>query len=57
MTETQSFNPLNQVFVFNIIEIVEKYLEDDEGFNPLNQVFVFNHPYELGRVSLRELKF
>ncbi len=37
-----SFNPLNQVYVFNWYDIGK---DDDfslEGFNPLNQVYVFN---------------
>ena len=38
-----SFNPLNQVYVFN--KFVKNLVLDEkaEGFNPLNQVYVFNH--------------
>ena len=38
-----SFNPLNQVYVFNKIKIGGA-IKNTEclGFNPLNQVYVFN---------------
>ena len=38
-----SFNPLNQVYVFNK-EIHEETMKvvAEVGFNPLNQVYVFN---------------
>ena len=38
-----SFNPLNQVFVFNQFRDKDNNWEYvRNGFNPLNQVFVFN---------------
>ena len=37
-----SFNPLNQVYVFNL-KLVEGCIKfPKECFNPLNQVYVFN---------------
>ena len=37
-----SFNPLNQVYVFNPDYINVSMSPDNFGFNPLNQVYVFN---------------
>ena len=37
-----SFNPLNQVYVFNNIGDIIKLNDGNIGFNPLNQVYVFN---------------
>ena len=39
----QSFNPLNQVYVFN--HKFEKFISSqrNDRFNPLNQVYVFNN--------------
>ena len=38
-----SFNPLNQVYVFNLSRIVEAKTRSHRScFNPLNQVYVFN---------------
>ena len=36
-----SFNPLNQVYVFNL-DIITDSIPGFDGFNPLNQVYVFN---------------
>ena len=41
--QIESFNPLNQVYVFNAIQgIVGNAAGENSGFNPLNQVYVFN---------------
>ena len=37
-----SFNPLNQVYVFNLLQTVKLKQIIHSGFNPLNQVYVFN---------------
>ena len=40
---SESFNPLNQVYVFNLKMKMQKIkLGAKSGFNPLNQVYVFN---------------
>ena len=40
---TAGFNPLNQVYVFNLYKKLTDYLKEVlDGFNPLNQVYVFN---------------
>ena len=36
------FNPLNQVYVFNTLEVYQKFQKAVDCFNPLNQVYVFN---------------
>ena len=44
-----SFNPLNQVYVFNVFTDYDVSMDMDiESFNPLNQVYVFNRA---GRIS------
>ena len=37
-----SFNPLNQVYVFNQEQRKQEQRRQDQRFNPLNQVYVFN---------------
>ena len=36
------FNPLNQVYVFNLEKLIAEFEKEAESFNPLNQVYVFN---------------
>ena len=38
----KGFNPLNQVFVFNLSKLKNSLDTPYISFNPLNQVFVFN---------------
>ena len=45
--ESVSFNPLNQVYVFNeVIAYINKIIYANKSFNPLNQVYVFNEKIE-----------
>ena len=46
-----SFNPLNQVYVFNSRYGYELLFRSAPGFNPLNQVYVFNLRRENQRTS------
>ena len=41
-SEDTSFNPLNQVYVFNQLVNTRRINMSENGFNPLNQVYVFN---------------
>ena len=44
-----SFNPLNQVYVFNFLKLGKIILTALPGFNPLNQVYVFNDSYNFNK--------
>ena len=41
-----SFNPLNQVYVFNGGYAMRRTKILTKSFNPLNQVYVFNYVYK-----------
>ena len=53
-----SFNPLNQVYVFNeMVEVGWSQAELEARFNPLNQVYVFNNIYVVRDVIADDVVF
>ena len=49
------FNPLNQVYVFNVVESWENFWFSHKGLNPLNQVYVFNSRARGGKGSFEQI--